>query len=146
MSIAGLVILTLAIGIISCAHPQWLSDDNSFLKGFVNHELLSVLGVIVTMTLAWPARLHLELNRMEDGTGEEFKEARSATKAYAYLLIGLFTVSLALVVLKPLLAINQNLEAVFNGGAILIIALNILSWLDLTGAVLAIPSDRKIKE
>lgn len=137
--------LTLAIGIISCAQPQWLSDQNGFLKGFVNHELLAVLGVIVTITLASAASLHLELNRLEDTTSEEFSEARFATRAYAYLLIALFAFALALVVLKPLLAANEHWEAAFNGAAIWIISLNILAWIDLTGAVFAIPSDRKLK-
>ena len=146
LSIAGLIILTIAIGLISCAHPQWISDQNDFLKGFVNHELLSVLGVIVTITLASAASLHLELNRLEDSTSEGFDEARLATKAYAYLLIGLFGLALALVILKPLLATNDHLEALFNGVAILIIALNILAWIDLTSAVFAIPADRKLKK
>lgn len=140
------MILTLAIGLISCAHPQWLSDNNAFLKGFVNHELLAVLGVIVTITLASAASLHLELNRLEDATNENFSEARTATKAYAYLLIALFALALVLVVLKPLLAINAHLEAAFNGTAIWIITINILSLMDLTGAVFAIPANRNIRK
>lgn len=145
LSIAALIILAIAIGLVSCVEPHWLSDRNAFLKGFVNHELLTILGVIVTITLASAASLHLELNRLEDSFSESFAEARFATKAYAYLLIALFGFALALVTLKPLLAVNAHWEAAFNGAAIWIIALNILAWLDLTSAVFAIPPDRKLK-
>lgn len=145
LSITALIILTISIGLVSYAEPQWLSDENAFLKGFVNHELLTILGVIVTITLASAASLHLELNRLEDSFSESFNEARFATKAYAYLLIALFGFALILVTIKPLVTINEHWEAAFNGAAIWIIALNILAWLDLTSAVFAIPPDRKLR-
>ena len=145
LTILALIILTIGIGVISFYHPVWLSDQNKFLKGFMNHELLAVLGVIVTITLASAANLHLEFNRLEETFGEGFSEARSATKAYAYLLIILFVTALALVVLKPILASNDHLEAAFNGAGIVIIAVNILSLMDLTSAVFAIPPDRNLK-
>ena len=146
LSIAALTILTLAIGLISCARPEWISDENEILKALVSHELLAILGVIVTITLASAASLHLELNRLEDSFSESFEEARFATKAYAYLLITLFAGALVLVTLKPLLATDSHWQAAFNGAAIWIIALNILAWLDLTSAVFAIPPDRKLKK
>lgn len=146
LAILGLIILTTGMVAISCSHPEWLSDKNVFLKGFVNHELLAVLGVIVTITLASAANLHLELNRLENSTGEAFQEARKATKAYAYLLIFLFTAALVIVVLKPLVASTTSMQSIFNGAAILIVVLNILSLVDLTGAVFAIPADRNLKQ
>lgn len=146
LSIAALIVLTLAIGLISCTQPNWLSDQNAFLKDLVGSQLLGILGVIVTITLASAASLHLELNRLEDSFSESFEEARLATKAYAYLLIGMFALALILVTVKPIVASNSHLEAAFNGAAIWIIVLNILAWLDLTGAVFAIPPDRKLRE
>lgn len=144
LSIISLIILILLIGIVSWCAPELISDDNSFLEGFVNHELLAFLGIIVTITLASAANLHLELNRLEDSTGEQFDEARSATRAYAYLLIGLFAFGLLLVVLKPILSFSEHWEAGLNGAAIVIIALNILALMDLTGAVFRIPADRRL--
>lgn len=111
----------------------------------MNHELLAVLGVIVTITLASAANLHLEFNRLEEAFGEGFDAARAATKAYAYLLIGLFILALALVVLKPVLANTIHAQAVFNGAGILIIALNILALMDLTSAVFSIPPDKRLR-
>lgn len=146
LTILALIILTIGIVISSCAYPAWLSDQNTFLKGFMNHELLAVLGVVVTITLASAANLHLEFNRLEDEFEEGFAEARSATKGYAYLLIALFVLALCLVVLKPIVAVNPNLESLFNGAGILIIAVNILSLADLTSAVFAIPPDKRLKK
>ena len=59
--------------------------------------------------------------------------------------IVLFAVALALVVLKPIIATTATLQSIFNGAAILIVTLNILSLIDLTSAVFAIPADRKLK-
>lgn len=146
LAIAGLIILTIGIGITSCIRPEIFGDSNSFLKNFVNHELLAVLGVIVTITLASAASLHLELNRLENDTGEEFLEARSATKAYAYLLITLFGAALALVIAKPVVAETESVKSLFNGAAILVIVLNMLALIDLTSAVFAIPPDRRLKK
>lgn len=112
----------------------------------MNHELLAVLGVIVTITLASAANLHLEFNRLESEFGEAFDEARTATKSYAYLLIALFVIALTLVVLKPIVADTPTLQSIFNGAGILIIALNVLSLLDLTIAVFEIPPDKRLKK
>lgn len=144
LAIIGLSVLAILISVVSCAKPEWLSDRNSFLKGFVNHEMLSVLGVIVTITLASSANLHLELNRIEDRTEESFPEARFANKSYAYLLIFLFFFSLVLVFFKPIIAYNEHIQAAFNGAAMWIIMLNILALLDLTSAVFAIPANRSL--
>lgn len=144
LALVGILSLIVASLLISWLHPQWLSDNNSFLKGFVNQELLAVLGVIVTITLASAASLHLELNRLEDAYGEGFEEARSATKRYAYMLIWLFLGALVLVVAKPIVAINDHIEAALNGTAIIIIVLNVLALVDLTGAVFAIPASKRL--
>lgn len=130
---------------ISWYKTCWLSDQNKFLANFVNHELLAVLGVIVTITLASAASLHLELNRLEDDHDEGFEEARSATKLYAYLLIWLFLFAIALVIVKPIAAITPLFEAIFNSVAIFIIVLNVMALMDLTSAVFEIPARRRIK-
>lgn len=146
LTILALITLIIGIAVVSWYDPVWLSDRNTFLKEFMNHELLAVLGVIVTITLASAANLHLEFNRLEDAFGEAFPEARSATKGYAYLLIALFVMALALVVLKPIIACSLHAQAVFNGAGIVIIALNILALLDLTIAVFEISPDRRLKK
>ena len=61
-----------------------LSYANPFLKGFVNPKLLSFLGVIVTITLASAANLHIELNKIEEAAGKSaFVNTRVSIKRSA---------------------------------------------------------------
>lgn len=134
-----MVLLIVGLAAISSYHPLWLSDcGNSFLRDFVNQELLSFLGVIVTITLASAASLHLEFNRMQADTGEKFEAARAATRAYAILLLGIFAGAFALVILKPLFGGSLTASAAFNSVAIVIVALSIFSLADLTLAIFRI--------
>lgn len=129
----------------SLNRPEWLSDEgNSFLKSFVTHELLSVLGVIVTITLASAANLHLEFNRMENDLEESFLDARTSIKAYAVMLILLFAVALMLTIAKPVVAQTDVCSAFFNSGAITIVVLNLMALADLTMAVFAIPPTARL--
>lgn len=136
-----LIILIVGIAMVSRYYPALLSDENGFLLEFVNHQLLAFLGVIVTITLASSANLHLELNRLESRTGESFPEARKAIRKYAFLLIFLLAVSVVLVVAKPLIAHSLIVQSWVNGTALVITVLNIMALADLTGAVFAIPAD-----
>jgi hypothetical protein len=52
--------------ICAVAQPSLLADSNGFLLNFVNQELLAILGIIMTITLASAASLHLEFNKIEE--------------------------------------------------------------------------------
>lgn len=146
ISIVALIALITTLATASVLCPRWLSDDgNTFLCNFVNHEFLSFLGVIVTITLASAANLHLEFNRIDDlSQSEAFTAARSAIKAYTVMLIVLFAGSFALVLFKPIFGIGAQQSAGFNSAAIVVVVLNILALADLTLSVFRIPADSKI--
>ena len=147
IAILATVALLAAVIATSRYQPSWLSDaGNPLVRDFFGSQMLSVLGVIVTITLASAANLHLELNRLEDASDsdESFPEARSATKSYAYLLIGLFAAAVALVILKPLLGMGASGEALFNGLGVFVVFLNVLALADLTSAVFQIPASRRV--
>ena len=69
--------------VLICAiyNPSYLSDKNEFMHHFVNHELLALLGIIMTITLASAASLHLEFNKIE----ERYFERRQIREAIAFL-------------------------------------------------------------
>lgn len=139
ISILILICLMTALAAGSVFQPYWLSDcGNSFLRDFVDQELLSFLGVIVTITLASAANMHLEFNRLQLATNEGFQEARSAVRAYAILLLVLFAGAFALVILKPLFGSGLQSSAGFNSVAIVIVVLNIMALADLTLAIFRI--------
>lgn len=138
--VAILGTLTVLLTVSACA-PYLLSDDgNAFLKGFVNQELLSLLGVVVTITLASAGNLHLELNKLQDMTGKPFARTRQAVRLSAYSLIVIFVLACVLVVVKPTLGTDMRATATCNSIAIVLIVFSIFVLTDLTRTILAIPA------
>ena len=136
----ALIGLTATLISASICAPYYLSDEgNSFFKGFVTWELLSFLGVVVTITLASAANLHLELNKLEECTDEGFSEARIAVKQSAYSLLILFVAAFVLVMVKPTL-VGLHWNAAVNSVAILIVLFNLAILADLTMGVFRIPA------
>jgi uncharacterized membrane protein YbhN (UPF0104 family) len=137
---ALLGLLTVLLTVSACA-PYLLSDDgNKFLAGFVNQELLSLLGVIVTITLASAGNLHLELNKLQDRTSLPFDRTRKAVRMSAYSLILIFALAGTLVVVKPLVGTDMRATAACNSFAIVLVAFSLFVLTDLTRTILAIPA------
>jgi len=134
--------------IVSLCAPWVLSDHNIFLKEFVNHEFLNLLGIIVAITLASAANLHLEFNKIEDTVGRAFlSRTRNSVKRSVSWLIGGFSFGFLLVVAKPLLPPVETSTALINGIAVLIVIFNILILIDLTQLVFKIrPMFEIVKE
>jgi uncharacterized membrane protein YbhN (UPF0104 family) len=135
-----LIALTAVLISASICKPYYLTDEgNSFFKGFITWELLSFLGVIVTITLASAANLHLELNKLEERTREKFPEARLAVRMCAYSLLVLFLAAFVLVMVKPTVD-GSHWNAAMNSAAVLIVIFNLAILADLTMAVFRIPA------
>jgi hypothetical protein len=124
-----------------------LSDDgNGFLKGFVNQELLALLGVIVAITLTTTGNLHFELNKLQDRTGAPFAKTRQSVRLSAYSLIVLFLLGALLVIVKPLVGTAPTATAVCNSLAIVIIVFNALVLTDLTVTTFKLPAYSTLPE
>lgn len=133
IAIVILVAWTVVVACSAMAAPWVLSDKNRFLQGFVNHEFLGFMGVLVTITLASAANLFIELNKMEKEVGRAaFPKTKQSVKDSAYGLIAFLTVSVALVILKPVLALTPVAETIANGIAIGLIIGAIMALIDLT--------------
>jgi hypothetical protein len=119
--------------LLSITEPWVLSDQNTFLKNFVSHEVLNVLGVIMTITLASTANLHLELNRIENAVKKPIlNKTRAAVKHSAFSMIICFALAVVAVVVKPHLPKTEIAISLVNGSALLIVLFNILVLADLT--------------
>ncbi|SMP36040.1 hypothetical protein [Shimia sagamensis] len=117
----------------SVYEPRILGDENSFLEQFVNHEFLNFMGVIVTITLASTANIHMELRRKEAKAKKDFLSGtRNAVKKSAYSLVWALFLSLILVVGKPLLPDTHTWMAIANSIALSIILWGILVIWDIT--------------
>lgn len=123
-----LIGMALLVVILASCSPGLISDQNSFLKGFVGQDLLNILGVIVAITAASSSSVHLELRRLEaeykfkDG----FENTRREVKRGAFALIWLFGAAALLVIAKPILAQSPTTETLCNGAAVFILFWNIL--------------------
>jgi Na+/proline symporter len=136
-----ILICTGAVGIVVvvCA-PRLLDDRNSFLSDFVNHEYLNVLGVILAITIASSAQIHLTLNGIEEKYKREnvFSETRRGVLAAVHWLIGIFLIAVILVVSKPLLASEGWSAALFNAVALHLLLWTVLLLLSIAQAVFGI--------
>jgi hypothetical protein len=125
------------------ARPDTISDANAFLRGFVTHELLGFLAVVVTITLASAAQLHLALNQLEATAGmkDKFPNTRGSVRRSAYALLWALGTALILVVVKPMAVPatgNVSVEAFFNGAALMLVLGSLLTLVDLTEAAFKI--------
>lgn len=101
-----LICIGTTVVVLAIACPTIINDKNEFLKGFVNHELLNILGLIAAITIGSAAQLHLRLNDIERSrsTSGAFTKTRKVIHRATYWLIAIFLLSLILVIIKPLLA------------------------------------------
>lgn len=131
--------------VLSISAPWVLGDKNEFLKNFVNHEFLNLLGVIVAITLASAANLHLEFNKIEDMAKREIlPRTRAKVKLSSIWLIALFALGFLTVTVKPLIPYSEISTSLVNGIAVLIVIFNILVLIDLTQLVFRIEPIYKI--
>lgn len=120
ISISLVIIVLAALVIFVVDHPAWLADSNAFLKDFVGANLLNVLGVILAITLASAAQLHLEFNKAEERSNKRgFKASRDAVRSAAYLLIGLFCLSVFVLICKAAVSPAERGQAIANSLEIL---------------------------
>lgn len=125
--------------VLSLTEPWVLGDSNRFLKNFVNHEILNFLGVIVAITLASSANIHLEFNKIEERAKERIlSRTRISVKKSAFWLIGMLVLSIIIVVSKPHFGTSDIATSLVNGAALLIILFNVLILIDLTQLVFSI--------
>jgi hypothetical protein len=140
-SISWCILICAFAILLICAvvKPSLIADNNTFLSNFVNHELLAVLGIIMTITLASAASLHLEFNKIEERHKKRgLMETRRGVKQGAYCLIILFVVAVLLVVVKPFTRGMPTLEALFNGLGLMTLLWSVLVLAELTQLAFAI--------
>lgn len=127
---------------IAIAAPAILSDKNMFLKDFVGAQMLSFLGVVVTITLASAANLHFELNKLEAEKGVRgFVKSRQSIRQSANWLIGLLVLAVVLLVVKPSFGATDMAQSIANGLALVIVLFNVLVLIDLTQMAFRIDPD-----
>lgn len=64
---------------ITVSREEWLSG-NVILKDMINHEIIALFAVVVTVTLASVANIHLSLNRIVLGKFQGNQELKEKAK------------------------------------------------------------------
>ena len=132
-----LAFATVCIEIVD-ARPDWSSDNNSFFKGFVTHEYINVLGVILAITLASAAQIHLAFNRIEEQhkVRNALEKSRRELRRATLSLIILFVVGVLIVALKPIAGAGSATgESVFNLASMFVLLWQVLILVSLTELV-----------
>lgn len=128
-----LLISFICLILLSFYYTDALSDKNKFLSGFVNHELLGFMGVLVTITLATSTNLVINLYRLEVLTGKNsFKNTIKDLKDSSYLLIYSLIIVFSLVIAKPIFSNNEIIESILNASAVTCVLGAVLMLLDIT--------------
>lgn len=145
MRVVAPIIIVVMSGLVVALsiYAPGILAENSFLKGFINHELLNTMAVIVTITIATIATIHLWFNELEDKHDKKvFGRARREINSGAFWLIGLFAGSVLLLIVRAYFGGNLLEISLFNGFAIIILMTTILVLIDIMSVVRSLtPND-----
>lgn len=133
------MILTLGLLTISKFYPSVLSDQNEFLAGFLDTDFLSVLGFMISISLASAVNIHFKLIEYTERSGRSLPSTIAAIKKSSISLVLAFIFALFLVILKPVLACSPTSQGFFNSFAIVVLYFNISVMYDLLLTALKIP-------
>jgi hypothetical protein len=141
------VLLIVLVGVLialSVCQPTVLAK-NKFLDGFINQEILSIMAVIMTISIASIATIHIWFNELEDKHGHKvFGAARREINEAAFYFIGFFLAQLLCLIVRSLSIFDGSEVALslFNGGSLLLLVCSVLTLMDIMGVVRALtPAD-----
>lgn len=137
-----LIVLSGLFAAISICRPAILAD-NEFLTGFVVHDTLNIMAVIMTIAIASIATIHIWFNELESKhQSTVFGPARREINHDAFFLIWLFVGELALLILRNYFIGNATAISLFDGAALIVFLCSVLTLIDIMYVVRALtPSD-----
>jgi len=137
--------VTVSSFISTCLYPTFLTE-NSFLEKLASPEILSILIVVLTVTLASAANIHLALGRIEKlylRKGRDVKnqiaEARRELSVNVWHLFGSFCAMLICLLIKGY-ARNVHVLAGCNSAAIIVITMNLAILYDIYASLYLLAS------
>lgn len=144
VAVCGLIVSLATVVWVAAWAPRWIDDHNEFMAGFINHEILSILGVILAITLASASQIHLKFNEIEERAGKRlFRVSRHEVESSCYHLIISFVAAVALVFIKPLCKEHHFAVALINGLCLWLLLYNIAILFDITSGIFAIDANIK---
>lgn len=134
----GLLSAAIAVlGSVVVAHPDWLSK-NTLLATMMTHELISILVVILTVTLASVANIHLAITRMtmssqgdRDVVRLVASEVRKEINDNAWTIFWSFVAAILVLIWKGAFPNNEFIVAACHAIGLIVVMLNVLVLHDL---------------
>lgn len=132
-----IVAIGLVIAFTVCA-PELLAE-NTFLTIFVSAELLNILAVMATVTIASAANIHLAFNRLEEQSKKPgiFDGARKDVNGSALTLVWLFIATVFILIIKAF-DVSLYWVSFWNGACLVILLVNVFVLIDITSSVFKI--------
>jgi hypothetical protein len=127
---------------VSVFRPHVLAA-NDFVNEFVSRDTLNIMAVIMTISIASIATIHIWFNELEVKHNRKvFGAARREINLDAFLLIWLFVGELFLLIARNYFVTDEALLSFFNGGSLLVFLGSIVTLIDIVNVVRALtPSD-----
>ncbi|MEQ1549335.1 MAG: hypothetical protein ABL918_11925 [Chakrabartia sp.] len=128
--------MTVIVAVLTATHPYLLAG-NRFLNSFVSHEILAVLIVTLTITLASIGNIHLTISRLVRkfenlSQGElEATPARTELNSSAWSLFWAFGVCVCILLFKGGFPENCYVVSFVNGAALIILSFNMMALYDI---------------
>lgn len=119
------------VGAMAVCEPAWLAT-NMFLDALMSHELLALLVVILTITFASVANIHLAISRMVQQAPDPAAANASADGARREINSNAWTIFLAFIAAVIVLLVkgwaqgNQHVVAFAHAVGLAILLLNVL--------------------
>ena len=139
-----LIAFILFFAVSTVSKPEFLATNN-FLQEFFTHEILALLAVILAITFASVANIHLALNRIvmrafgRSSIGEQAAQpVRQEINSSAWWLFwGFIACALSLIV-KGSMPDHIYIVSAMNGIGLTVLVLNVLIFYDIYQAIFKI--------
>lgn len=129
---------------ISAITPALLLN-NKFLANFINHELLNVLAVTTSVTMAWSGHLVIQLHSLEDSIdGLKFKKTIGTLKRNIIFLGCYFILSLIFLMVESGIYCSPIIRASVYSILLTILLMNIITMIQTHLLSFKIPTIKEI--
>lgn len=144
VKICTLIAFALFFAVTSLCQPH-IFANNTFLIGFINHEVLALLAVILTVTLASVANIHLTMNRLISSRFynnpvmiSAGKEVKKELRENCWILFWGFFAAVVILVIKGSAPETDVSHSILNTLVLWILVLYILCMYDVYQVVFGI--------
>ena len=132
-----LIVSGIVIAAIVACKPYWLSGNN-FLEQFVDYQVLALMSVILTVTLASVANINSSINRMvadhfkgNEALKKSANKVKREIKENTLYIFGGFILTIIVLLIKGLNMGNDVIVASVNGTVVWVLILFIACMYDI---------------